>query len=223
MLTRSQEKMIRALHRKKDRLETGLCLVEGKKVIEAAGMAVEFTFTPTDTELFSELVTTDSPQQLAAVARVPRWSDEALLERPVLVVLDGVQDPGNVGTILRLCLGFDAGLILVESADPTSPKVVRASVGAIFQVPWRAISRAEAPDWIHSLNRTIYRLEARPEASVLLYETNQDPIVLIAGSEGNGIQLDIPGQSIVINHNEALESLNVATALAIALHSKYRN
>ena len=53
--------MIRALHRKKDRLETGLCLVEGKKVIEAAGMAVEFTFTPTDTELFSELVTTDSP------------------------------------------------------------------------------------------------------------------------------------------------------------------
>jgi len=99
MLSNAQEKLIRSLHRKKGREESGQCLVEGAKVIEAAGEAVDFTFTAEDTSEYAKLVTTETPQEVAAVARVPKWSDAEVADSPTLVVLDGVQDPGNVGAV----------------------------------------------------------------------------------------------------------------------------
>ncbi len=223
MLTRGQEKLIRSLHRKKGRRESGLCLVEGRKVVETAGQAVVFSFTPGDSDQFSELVTTQAPQEVAAVARIPEWSTESLLESPTLVVLDGVQDPGNVGSILRLCLGFEGALLLVESADPTSPKVVRSSVGALFQVPWTTIPRDEAAKTIAALGRSVFKLEAHGSGATLQELAAEKKVVLIAGSEGNGIQLEIAGRSLLIDHSSELESLNVAQAVGLSLHARYTN
>lgn len=225
MLGRSQEKKIRSLRSAKGREKHGLCLVEGGKAIETAGDAVLFTFSPEDTPAFDKLVTTETPQDIAGVASIPEWSLEDVGKYRTVVVLDGVQDPGNTGAILRLCLGFDASLILVESADATAPKVVRASAGAMFHVPWVRIARNKAVTAIRSMDRPVYRLErGRRKSTSLLkngFVTGKDDAVLIAGSEGRGILLDIPGETVSINHKNELESLNVGHALAIALQARY--
>lgn len=218
MISKTQEKLIKSLHTKKGRAKSGLCLVEGKKVIETAGDTIDFSFTDKDTEKFSTLVTTETPQDIAAVARTPKWSASDIASRDIIVVLDGVQDPGNVGSILRLCLGFEASLLLIESADVTSPKVIRSSVGAMFQVPWGTVSRSEAKMYFEDLDRDIYRLEKVKGAEDMSSAIVNLPILLIAGSEGTGIQLDGDWKSIFIKHNESLESLNVGHAVAIALN-----
>ncbi|MEK7619485.1 MAG: RNA methyltransferase [Patescibacteria group bacterium] len=219
MLTREQEKVIRSLSTKKGRDSSGLCLVEGKKVIETAGSAVVYTFGPNDTTRFFQLVTTETPQARAGVARIPQWSIRDVASRDVVVVLDGVQDPGNVGAILRLCLGYGAGLVLVESADITNPKVVRASVGSLFQVPWVRVRREGAAEALAAFDRPIYRLEKKAGAKIFDAHKIKTPCLFIAGSEGAGIQLEIIGESIAIPHNDALESLNIGHALAIILYS----
>ena len=216
MLTKAKEQLVRSLQSKKGRQENELCLVEGKKVIETAGQAVQWTFSRKDSARFDELVSTKTPQDVAGVAKIPKWSTADMASRKTIVVLDGVQDPGNVGAILRLWLGFDASLMLVESADVTSPKVVRASVGALFQVPWMVVPREDVLRAVLAFDRQVYRLE-QGEGSTLNKKITP-PCVLIAGSEGRGIQLDVSGPSISIAHNVALESLNVGHALAIVLH-----
>ncbi len=217
MLTRAQEKLIRSLHTKKGRDVSGLCLVEGEKAIEAAGSAVVFTFGSKDTPNFHRLVTTETPQPRAAVARIPVWSDSDITARDIIVVLDGVQDPGNVGAIQRACLGFDASLVLVDAADPTSPKVVRSSAGSIFSVPWQSLSRVRATDAIRGYGRPVYRLEKRKGARAFQAAQVEKPCVCIAGSEGSGIQLAVPGTSLFLPHSKSLESLNVGHALSIFL------
>lgn len=226
MLSTRQEKLIRSLLTKKGRTESGFCLVEGKKNIKEAGEFIEFTFTEQEAKHFSKLVSTVTPQSVAAVARIPTWNDEAIMSSRHIVVLDGVQDPGNVGTILRLCLGFEASLVLIESADPTNPKVVRASAGAFFQVPWVEVSRAQAVKKIISFKRPVVRLENKGNSKVMiLNQANSKKLpkklILIAGSEGKGILLKIAGTSLAIQHNQKLESLNVASALAIILAQLY--
>jgi len=217
MLTKSQEKLIRSLHRKKGREETGLCLVEGRKNIEAAKKFIDFSFTEEDSEDFKRLVTTVTPQLEAAVARIPVYGEADVLKKDIVVVLDGVQDPGNVGTILRLCLGFDAGLILIGSADPTNSKVIRSSAGALFQVPWKEMKEHEVYELFQREARAIYRLEKRKGSQSLKKIEMRPPLFLLAGSEGQGIGLNIESPSVYVDHDKKLESLNVAMALAIVL------
>mgnify|MGYP000865980175 FL=1 len=222
MLSLAQEKLIRSLATKKGRTESGFCLVEGKKNVAEAKGFVEFSFTDKDSRNFNKLVETVTPQPIAAVAKIPQWELNNLVERPCVVVLDGVQDPGNVGTILRLCLGFKASLLLVESADPSSPKVIRSSAGAFFKVPWCEVMRSEAEAAIASLGRPIYRLENKAGADKSLKKFSAEKAaILIAGSEGQGIKLSISGTSLQITHDDTLESLNVAAALAISLYAFY--
>lgn len=222
MLSKAQEKKIKELHRKKGREKYGLCLVEGQKNITASGDAIEYTFSPADTNIFDELVTTETPQTIAAVARIPQTQLEDIIKHQKIIILDGVQDPGNVGSILRLALGFDTAIIMIESADPSNPKVIRSSAGAFFQVPWIQISKHEWTSLLAKLPHTLIRLEKTNSAIPMaeLKKTDTKKICLIAGSEGNGISLSTPSaQSVYIEHNPNLESLNVTHALAIALYT----
>lgn len=217
MLSKAQERILRDLQTKKGRKTRGLCIIEGAKFVRDAKQFVEFSFTPHDTNQFREYVSTVTPQAVAAVARIPSWNVNDVLGRDVVVVLDGVQDPGNVGTVLRVALGFGAGVIAVESADITSQKVVRASTSAMFKTPWVEMKRDEAEEFFVSHPRTTYKLEKRANAVAPDALTPQ-PLYLIAGNEGGGISLPINGQSVRIPHDLALESLNVATAVAITLY-----
>ena len=221
MITKAQEKLIKSLHRKKGRKETGLCLVEGEKVIKTAGNAIDLIFKRDQIRDFDKLVTTESPQEMAATARIPRWTEDQIESKKVIVVLDGIQDPGNVGTILRLCLGFDASLLLIESADPTNPKVIRSSVGAMFQVPWVEVNRSNAKNVVEALDRPIYKLEKKIKSEPLSSIEFEDKIVVVVGSEGRGIRLKAESKSIHIEHSDKLESLNVASALSITLNQLF--
>ena len=220
MLTKAQQSLIRSLRSKKGRQKNGLCLVEGAKNIAAAGDAVQFQFDDTD-PMFTRLVTTEQPQSVAAVAAIPEWEVTTVTQCPTLLVLDYVQDPGNVGAIFRLAQGFNATVVLIESADPTNSKVIRSSAGAMFQVPWITLPRAEAADWITQLPHNIFRLEKRTHSVPVGEWAAPEQAALIVGSEGNGIQLPVEGISIVVEHNKALESLNVGHATAIALATRY--
>lgn len=221
MLTLAQEKILLTLTTKKGRRELGMFIVEGEKFVRDAGDLVDFTFTPADTKRFAEYVSTETPQAIAAVARVPKVTAEDILRSETVVVLDGVQDPGNVGTILRACLGFGASVVLVESAEVTNPKTVRASASAILRVPWMMVSRAEAVAMIQSFDRPVYRLELA-DTSITPDAVTKSPCVIIAGSEGNGISLPIDGVSVKIPHDVALESLNVGVATSIMLYERSR-
>ncbi len=220
-LSKAQEKLIKSLHTKKGRAKNGLCLVEGTKFVEAALDFVQFRFTRDDSERFDVLVTTDTPQDVAAVCRVPEWSVADVLNRDVVVVLDRVQDPGNVGTILRLCAAFDASLVLVESADVSSPKVIRSSAGQMFEVPFLKIRRSDFAAFRQDADRHVYRLE-RSEGGRNV-STMQTPCLLLAGSEGCGILLDVEGVSISLVHSPSVESLNVGSAIAIVLQHVFNS
>ncbi len=219
MITAAQEKLLIQLTTKRGRKEAGMFIIEGEKFVRDAGGLVEFTFTPADTKRFEEFVSTETPQNFAAVARIPKTTMKRMDEADTIVVLDGVQDPGNVGTILRAALGFGASVILVESAEVTSPKVVRASASAILRTPWINVSRDEAAAVIASFHRPVYRLELREGAGVP-QDIRQGPCVVVAGSEGKGITLPIAGTSIMIPHDTQLESLNVGVATSIVLYER---
>jgi TrmH family RNA methyltransferase len=223
MLTNNQRKLLTQLETKKGREKTGLCLVEGSKMIETAGKAVQEVLHINDlgARSFSKIATTDTPQEVIGIAKIPVWSLDDVKKSKTIVLCDRVQDPGNVGAIMRLCLGFDATMILVESADPSSTKVIRASAGGLFLVPWIDLDPSRARDTLKELAKPIYRLEKRPDAKSESVLATDQSIVLIIGNEGAGISITRDGISVMINHNKKLESLNVATALAIALHKRY--
>ncbi|HUJ12596.1 MAG TPA: RNA methyltransferase [Thermoanaerobaculia bacterium] len=141
----------------------------------------------------------------------------ALFERPrltpdrakLVVALDGVQDPGNVGTIVRLAAAFDAGgvILLPGCADPYGPKAIRASAGAILSVPIAEMS-------IDDL------LGARPIFAADMKGSDELPDgILVLGSEGQGVseRIRAAAKLVGVKTSGRVESLNVAAAAAILL------
>ena len=173
-------------------------------------------FTP---ELFDALADTRSPQDVIALFERPRFAASEILgaaKRPA-VVLDGVQDPGNVGTIVRLAAAFDcAGVVLLRGcADAYSPKAIRASVGAVLDVP---VANASASDVI-ACGRPIFAAagEGKP--------ANRMPadVVMVFGNEGSGVSDEIRRAATLVRipTSKRMESLNVAAAAAILLAQSY--
>lgn len=223
-VSNSQQNLINKLSLKKYRHEYNQCIISGQKNIDTAKKYINFIFKSNEVKDFKKIVGAEAPQDVAAVANIPNWSKKDLDSKKIIVVADGIQDPGNVGTLFRLCAGFDAGLILVEAADPTNVKTIRASAGLIFQVPWLEISRAEAEKDITNYKRSILKLENK-NTDFYCHEIKKsdEKIILIAGSEGQGIKLNLTGKSLSVKTNKNVESLNVATACAIALHCLKNN
>jgi TrmH family RNA methyltransferase len=134
----------------------------------------------------------------------------------IVAALDGVQDPGNVGTIVRLAAAFDAGVALLPGcADPFAPKAIRASAGAILSVP---IAEVTAQDLIET-GRPLLYADARGSAVAPPREA-----ILVLGSEGRGVSEAIRehGTPIGITTSGRVESLNVAAAAAILLWQSFR-
>ena len=134
----------------------------------------------------------------------------------LVVALDGVQDPGNVGTIVRLAAAFDAGVALLPGcADPFSPKAIRASAGAILNVPIAAVTAQQLID----TGRPLLYADAAgaPEAP-------PRDAILVLGSEGQGVSAAIRegGRAVGIRTTGRVESLNVAAAAAILLWQAFR-
>lgn len=169
-------------------------------------------------ELFDSLADTKSPQNRLALFERPRFSLSSVLgsRTAVVVALDGVQDPGNVGTIVRLAAAFDcAGVLLLPgSADAYSPKAVRASAGAVLSVP---IANATAADLIRS-GLPLFAADRRGSVTSLPVDA-----IVVLGSEGRGVSDEIRERSATISipMSSRVESLNVAASAAILLAKSY--
>ncbi len=169
-------------------------------------------------ELFDQLSETRSPQDVIAIFERPHHSFADLRESDSLIVaLDGVQDPGNVGTIIRLAAAFDcAGVALLPgSADAFSPKAIRASAGAALSIPIANITVRELLD----SNLPIYATDATGPMSA----PPSSSAILVFGNEGSGISDEIrrAAKAIGIGMSDRVESLNVASSAAILLAKSY--
>ena len=169
-------------------------------------------------ELFDSLADTRSPQNLLALFERPTFSLASVLgpRASVVVALDGVQDPGNVGTIVRLAAAFDcAGVLLLPgSADAYSPKAVRASAGAVLTVP---IANATAADLIRS-GLSMFAADAGGSPAQLPADA-----IIVFGNEGRGVSDAIRERATLISipMSSRVESLNVAASAAILLAKAY--
>ena len=171
-------------------------------------------FTPA---LFDSLADTKTSQGVIALFERPRFGDLFADRDRIVVALDAVQDPGNVGTIVRLAAAFDAaGVVLLPgTADAYGPKAIRASVGAILSVPVVTLSRSEllARSW------PLYAADAAGAA----IDPPSRNAVLVFGSEGSGVspELGAHATKIAIPMSGRVESLNVASSAAILLSRSF--
>lgn len=180
--------------------------------------ALQILCLPVEPKLFDDLGDTQTSQGILAVCP---WPDLSVPEIPQLtLILDGIADPGNVGTILRAAVAAGVDLVIVShSADPYNPKVVRAGMGAHFRMPirswtWEQIRQLKASFWAADMagERTIYEVEWKL------------PLALVIGGEAHGLSSqakEAVSQTVRIPMVSG-ESLNAAMAATVILYEIYR-
>lgn len=172
-------------------------------------------------------VSTESPQALAALAHRPVWRPASLLEpRALILVLDGIQDPGNLGTLLRSAEAFGAsGVVsLPGTVNAWNPKAMRASAGSIFRLPVLELRPTECFEMLRSATvRTLAAMahDARPVNSIDLSSST----AFVIGSEGSGLTSEVASlcdERITIPCPGPVESLNAAVAASVILYEASR-
>lgn len=236
-ISKAQIKLIKSLQQKKYRDETGLFVAEGEKCVEELRKGFELVSlyregenaTRTEIEQMSGLKT---PQGVIGVFR-KREADTHEAINSLTLALDGIQDPGNLGTVIRTCDWFGVRTILCsqDTADCYNPKVVQATMGALARVHMHYLN---LPEWLNNQlgndqlgNVYGTLLEGKDMYDVLNHQSsviNNQSAIIIMGNEGNGISqavrpyitypLRIPSYP---KNAETSESLNVAVATAIVL------
>lgn len=175
-----------------------------------------------DSRLMKHICSTEEPQGIAAIVKKPVWSWDSMASRKgLLILLDRVSDPGNLGSILRTSWAFDVdGVLLTRgSVDLFNPKVVRATMGAVLNIPVFAdISEAQL-DLLHDEG---YRFVSTDiSRSEKYYEIKYNsPTVIIFGSEAQGISENLKSRCKIFTNipmNPQVDSLNVAAACAIII------
>jgi len=235
MPTKNEIKTIRSLNLKKNRKEHGLFVAEGEKLIShfiKLGLKARHLFsTNVEQRVFGfELVNNadmkrmsflNSPSSCFAVFEIPKHPP-LKIDLPLILVLDALRDPGNMGTILRLCDWFGVHQIICtdDCVDVFNEKVVQASMGSVAVTAAFCKTREEIASFLKENNFTVYGADMNANS---VYETNyQTKSALILGNEGQGISVELDGIiseriTIPAAQNAKAESLNVATAAAILL------
>src|SRR4051812_10740997 len=189
-------------------------IAAGWKPIKVIERDVDFS-----AAIFDALAETKSPQNVIALFERPQFDLQSLIAREssIVIALDGVQDPGNVGTIVRLAAAFDANgvALLPGCADAFGPKAIRSSAGAILTVPGVncSIDALLAQGW------DVVAADARGEIA----DPPSHGAILAFGSEGAGLSpaLANVARTIAIRMSSRIESLNVASSAAILLARSY--
>lgn len=177
-------------------------------------------------ELMRSISPMEAPQGALFLARLPEDAPPKKLEGRRYLALEGVQDPGNVGTILRTADAFEAdGLILLEGcADLYNPKTVRASMGAIFRLPVHRCSLVELKTLAAEAGLPLIGTALR-EDTIDIREADLGRAVALIGSEGRGLSDEaLAGctRTVRIPMSPRCESLNAAVAAAAVLWEGYR-
>jgi TrmH family RNA methyltransferase len=183
--------------------------------------------------VFATLADTDAPQGIIAVIEPRRWSPEdvSLGDGAVVLVVDGVQDPGNVGTLVRTAhaLGARATVTLRGTADPWGPKTLRAAMGATFRHPILVFDDPGFIAWARRHDVTLWATAAdgEPLAHALggPGTARAGVTAVIVGNEGAGIRPHlnaVAARRVAIPLAQGAESLNVAVAAGILLYEVLR-
>ena len=248
---------VRDLQRRKARGRRGLAVIEGVRLVEealAAGLEFKGALVSPDlarttrgqsltaelashavqveevaARAFGELAGTDTPQGVLAIVQPRVWALKDVPAGNTLLVVDGVQDPGNVGTLIRTAhaLGAAATLLLRGSADPLNAKALRAAMGATFRHPVVQLDDPPFITWAKEQELTLWAAAAdgEPLARALDAKQGSARIAVIIGNEGAGIrpQLNaVAAQRVAIPLARGAESLNVAVAAGILLYEVQR-
>ena len=230
-----------SLQNKKYRDELGLFVVEGEKQVleipkhykieyiiltekyKNLNFAETKVYTTTET-VFKKISDTKTPQGILAVLKKPNFNIEEITNnKGIFLVLDCLQDPGNLGNIIRTAVAYDCKGIFISknSVDVFNPKVVRSSMGTIFNVP--VIQETDILNLLKILKQkkiTTYALALQTEKflSQTKFENN---IAFIIGNESNGISeqvLNSADKILKIEMLSSVQSLNAAIAASIALY-----
>lgn len=181
---------------------------------------------PLSDGLLESIGTTESAQGVLALVQPPVWTlDHVFRGKPLVIVLDGVQDPGNAGTIARAAEAFGAtGLIFLKGAvSPWNPKTLRASAGSLFRVPFvegldvETVRAALKQRRVHVWIATPRGGQPAPDADWA------KPSALVIGSEGHGVSAAMSGAGLDLHiPTTGVESLNAAVAASIVLYEAMR-
>lgn len=216
-------------------IESVLVSPAGEKHLQALGLAgLAARVLRTTDRLFASVAATETPQGVAALVRLPEYAFEDLVAGvPLVVVLVGVQDPGNVGTVVRSAEAFGAtGVVCAAaSASPYGPKAMRASAGSVFRLP--ILVRAQPPVLLAQLRvagAALVAATAGPVdgASPAVEPHKADlrgPVALLIGGEAHGLPgpvLRSADAAVRIRLAPAVESLNAAVAASLLLYEAAR-
>jgi TrmH family RNA methyltransferase len=235
MVSKSELKYIQSLSDKKVRLETGYFIAEGVKLVGemiATGYPVKAIYAldswdapvtsievnrvePFELEKMSLLQT---PNQVVAVAKMPGKTDALNLSGKLTIVLDGIQDPGNLGTIIRIADWFGVQQIVAseDTVDVYNPKVIQATMGSFMRV---SVAYKNIADWLPTVKLPIYGALLEGENIFTTKLPKQG--ILVIGSEAKGIRdncIDFITHPVTIPKIGGAESLNagVATGIIVA-------
>lgn len=238
-----QIKRIKQLHQKKARVKTGTFIIEGFHLLEEASAAKWDIHTVVAKEnieiplyiesksvvrvsdhVFSHLAQTATPQGVLAVVAMKK---DLFIQTPLTLMIDAVQDPGNIGTMIRSADAAGFGCVIVGdgSADIYNDKVIRATQGSIFHLPVIQMNIEEAIQKLRANNTMIIAtaLEDSEDYTKMIVKEN---MALIVGNEGAGVQ-----DSLIRNSDQIVripiygnaESLNVSIAASILMYDMKRN
>lgn len=234
-LSKAQVKWVRSLQQKKNRDAEGVFVAEGEKCVNDLRGAFQLVLlaTPDNASIIEieQMSSLRTPQGTIAVFRKPSYSQLPTFNSQLILALDGVQDPGNLGTIIRTCDWFGIHDILCsrDTADCFNPKVVQATMGALARVRLHYVDLPQVLQQLHLQGIPLYGtlLEGRNMYDVNAIADRQKGVIIM-GNEGNGIS---PQVRQLITHPLFIpsypadmptsESLNVGIATAIVL-SEFR-
>jgi len=165
----------------------------------------------------AKLADTETPQPILAVYPIPEFN---LTNYQIILYLDGIQDPGNLGTIFRIAASFNLdGIALSPTCcEVFSPKVIRASLGSVFWIP----SISADANWLHAQKAEKVGLIAKSKTKLCeLSLAKAKQVIIVIGSEGNGIGTEVGAElthEVSIPISRQMESLNAAVAAGIAVY-----
>ncbi len=239
MISKSQIKLITSLQQKKYRIKTGLFVAEGPKIIGdllSSGMKLHSIYATEVTKDFEtevehisaielkKISSLKTANTMLAVFHIPDKPE--MRSRGIIVALDAVRDPGNLGTIIRLCDWFGVEQLVCSNGtvDCYNPKVVQATMGSIARVN---VYYTDLSEYVKNTQLPVY---AAVMTGVNVYELSiPEEAVVVMGNEANGISselLELIENKVTIpnfGNADSAESLNVATATAIMLSEFRRN
>ena len=200
-----------------------------ERFVERLKLRPETEVLQLDPALLASVLTTEAPQPVAALVRPQAFAWADLLPKgqtPLLIVLAGLQDPGNLGTILRSAEAFGAtGVVaLPGTVSPWNPKAIRASAGSFFRLPFLASSVDECFARLAEAEVRVWTTAVRKAKAASEADLARASAILI-GNEGNGVPQEIAARAdraLTIPCPGPVESLNAAVASSILLYEASR-